>query len=167
MRLFPEDLLETARHTVEELRAAGLRAATAESCTGGLVAGLLTEIPGASDVLGRGFVVYSNEAKMEVLGVPAVILRQHGAVSGETVVAMAEGTLAATGSDADLAVAVSGIAGPSGGTAEKPVGTVWFGTARRGGRTLAEHHLFPGDRTEIRLRTAAVALDLLRKRARE
>ena len=107
-------------------------AATAESCTGGLIAGLLTEIPGSSAVLERGFVVYSNAAKQELLGVPAETLVNYGAVSGETAVAMAEGALRA--SRAEVAVSVTGIAGPDGGTAAKPVGLVHFACARRGSR---------------------------------
>ena len=109
---------------------AGLMAATAESCTGGLIAGLLTEIPGSSNVLERGFVVYSNAAKQELLGVPAETLASHGAVSEETAVAMAEGALRA--SRAEVAVSVTGIAGPDGGSAAKPVGLVHFACARRG-----------------------------------
>ena len=163
MQIFPTDLLAVARETVAELRAARRRITTAESCTGGLIAGLLTEIAGASDVLGRGFVVYSNEAKGELLGVSEETLRQHGAVSAETVKEMAAGALRASGEDADIAVAVSGIAGPGWGTPAKPVGTVYVGLARRGDDPLAAHCLIPGDRTAIRLETARAALELVRK----
>lgn len=164
MRLFSEDLLQLAQRTIGDLRAAASRAVTAESCTGGLIAGLLTEISGASDVVGRGFVVYSNEAKHDLLGVPKDILDAHGAVSAETVRAMAEGALAASAGDADIAVAVSGIAGPGGGSPQKPVGTVYIGVARRGADTVARHHLFSGDRTDIRLLTVHAALELVRSR---
>ena len=128
--MFPPDLIARAAELVARYRAAGLMAATAESCTGGLIAGLLTEIPGSSNMLERGFVVYSNAAKQELLGVPAETLANHGAVSGETAVAMAEGALRA--SRAEVAVSVTGIAGPDGGTAAKPVGLVHFACARRG-----------------------------------
>ena len=158
---FPEHLLSLSRRTVDALRTDGHRVTTAESCTGGLIAGLLTEISGSSDVLGRGFVVYSNEAKAALLGVPVETLRAHGAVSDETVRAMAEGALAAAAGDADFAIAVSGIAGPGGGSAEKPVGTVHIGLAGTGRTTQAGRHLFPGDRTEVRLRTVETALELL------
>ncbi len=135
-------------------------AATAESCTGGLIAGLLTEIPGSSDMLERGFVVYSNAAKQELLGVPAETLVNHGAVSGETAVAMAEGALA--NSRAEVAVSVTGIAGPDGGTAGKPVGLVHFACARRGKPTVAREERF-GDigRGAVRLASVEIGLDLL------
>jgi nicotinamide-nucleotide amidase len=126
--MFSADLLARAEKLLAEARAKGLKVATAESCTGGLVAGLLTEIPGSSDVVERGFVTYSNEAKEELLGVPREILKAHGAVSAETARAMVQGALKQ--SRADLAVAVTGIAGPGGGTADKPVGLVHFAAAR-------------------------------------
>jgi nicotinamide-nucleotide amidase len=135
-------------------------AATAESCTGGLVAGLLTEIPGSSDMLERGFVVYSNAAKQELLGVPAETLVSHGAVSQETAVAMAEGVLRA--SPAEVAVSVTGIAGPDGGTAAKPVGLVHFACATRGKPTVAREERFGAiGRAEVRLASVRVALGLL------
>ena len=130
--MFPADLTARAAALLDRCRAAGLTIATAKSCTGGLVAGLLTEIPGSSAVFERGFVVYSNEAKEELLGIPAETLARHGAVSEPTARAMAEGALKA--SRADIAVSVTGVAGPDGGTAEKPVGLVWFALARRGAR---------------------------------
>ena len=135
-------------------------AATAESCTGGLIAGLLTEIPGSSDMLERGFVVYSNAAKEELLGVPPATLAKHGAVSAETARAMAEGALAK--SRAHIAVSVTGIAGPDGGTAAKPVGLVHFACARRGAPTVAREERF-GDigREAVRLASVRVGLDLL------
>ena len=114
--MFPPDLIARAADLVARYKAAGLMAVTAESCTGGLIAGLLTEVPGSSNMLERGFVVYSNAAKQELLGVPAETLARYGAVSAETAVAMAEGALRA--SRAEVAVSVTGIAGPDGGTAE-------------------------------------------------
>jgi nicotinamide-nucleotide amidase len=135
-------------------------AATAESCTGGLIAGLLTEIPGSSTVLERGFVVYSNAAKQELLGVPDQTLVSHGAVSEQTAVAMAEGALRA--SRAEVAVSVTGVAGPDGGTATKPVGLVHFACARRGKPTIVREERF-GDigREAVRLASVKVGLDLL------
>lgn len=165
VKLFPDHLTALARDTLEACRRADLRFTSAESCTGGLIAGLMTEIAGSSDVVGRTFVTYSNEAKQQVLGVPAAVLETKGAVSAETVTAMAEGALRACGRDADVAVAVSGVAGPGGGSPEKPVGTVYIAVASRGGMTCAERHQFPGDRTEIRLRTVEKAVEMVRARA--
>jgi nicotinamide-nucleotide amidase len=158
--VFPTDLAARASALLDRCRAAGLKIATAESCTGGLVTGLLTEIPGSSAVVERGFVVYSNEAKRDVLGVPAATLAEHGAVSEATARAMAEGAL--NNSCADLAVSVTGVAGPDGGTAEKPVGLVWFACARRGAATVAcEQQFGEIGRTSIRLASVRVALALL------
>jgi len=164
MTLFSKDLTELSRTTLEECKAAGKRITTAESCTGGLVAAVLTEIAGSSDVVGRCFVTYSNEAKHEMLGVPTETLASHGAVSRETVRAMAEGALAAAGCDADLAVSVSGVAGPGGGSPEKPVGTVWMAVASRGAETATRLCRFPGDRSQVRIRTVEAALAMLRER---
>ncbi len=141
------------------LRAAGLMVATAESCTGGLIAGALTEIAGSSDVVDRGFVTYSNEAKTEMLGVPAELIAAHGAVSEAVARAMAEGAMAR--SRAGVTVSVTGVAGPGGGSAEKPVGTVWFGAARRNGTTISERIVFAGDRSAVREATVRYALELL------
>jgi nicotinamide-nucleotide amidase len=158
--MFPPDLLARAAELIARYRAAGLMAATAESCTGGLIAGLLTEIPGSSNVLERGFVVYSNAAKQEVLGVPPETLAQYGAVSEHTARAMAEGALRA--SRAEVALSVTGIAGPDGGTAAKPVGLVHFACARRGAATVAREERF-GDigREAVRIASVKVGLDLL------
>ena len=136
-----------------------LMVATAESCTGGLIAGTLTNIAGSSDVIERGFVTYSNRAKTEMLGVPAALIAQHGAVSAEVARAMATGALAHA--PVDLAVAVTGIAGPGGGSIDKPVGLVHLATAQRGVKTHDEHHVFPGDRSGIRRATIERALELL------
>jgi nicotinamide-nucleotide amidase len=139
---------------------AGLRVATAESCTGGLVSAAITDVPGSSDVFDRGFVTYSNAAKTDLLGVPAAIIDAHGAVSEETAVAMAEGAL--RHSLADVAVAITGVAGPGGGSTEKPVGLVHFGCARRGATTVhVERRFGPLSRAEIRARAVEQALDLL------
>ena len=165
MSLFPADILTLATETLEALRQAGLRGSTAESCTGGLIAAALTEISGSSDCVGRCFVTYSNEAKQEVLGVRAATLEAHGAVSPQTVTEMAEGVLRIAGSDADIAVAVSGVAGPGGGSAEKPVGTVHLAVASRGGRTETLHKLYPGDRSAVRVATLRDALALMKARA--
>ena len=141
-------------------RARGWRLATAESCTGGLIAAALTEIAGSSDVVDRGVVTYSNAAKTELLDVPASLIEAHGAVSEPVARAMAEGAI--THSRADLAVAVTGIAGPGGGSESKPVGLVWFALARRHGPTLAVARRF-GDVGRARVRTLSVetALSLL------
>ncbi len=151
--------LGEAEALLSVLRARGQLVATAESCTGGLIAAALTAVAGSSDVVDRGFVTYSNAAKTELLGVPAALIEAHGAVSEAVARAMAEGTVAR--SPAALAVAVTGVAGPGGGTAAKPVGLVWFGLARRGGTSLAESRVFPGDRAAVRLATVRHAFSLL------
>jgi nicotinamide-nucleotide amidase len=158
--MFDPDFLALAESVLERARRQQLRIATAESCTGGLVAALLTEIPGASDVFERGFVVYSNTAKIEILGVPEQLIATHGAVSEAAVRAMAGGAM--KNANAQLSVAVTGIAGPGGGTAEKPVGLVHIAAARESRHTLHDRHLF-GDigRTEIRLASVEAALLLL------
>jgi nicotinamide-nucleotide amidase len=158
--MFPHDLLARAAELIVRFRSAGLTVATAESCTGGLIAALLTEIPGSSNVVERGFVVYSNAAKEELLAVPASTLAGYGAVSQETARAMAEGAIEA--SRAEVALSVTGIAGPDGGTAAKPVGLVHFACARRGGPTVAREERF-GDigRDAVRLASVRVGLDLL------
>jgi nicotinamide-nucleotide amidase len=158
--MFPPDLIARAVDLVARYKAAGLMAATAESCTGGLIAALLTEIPGSSSMLERGFVVYSNAAKQELLGVPTETLASHGAVSAETARAMADGALRA--SRAEVAVSVTGIAGPDGGSAEKPVGLVHFACARRGKPTVAREERFGAiGRSAVRLASIRVGLDLL------
>jgi len=155
-----EELRAAARHVLDACRAQNLKLAVAESCTGGLLAAALTEIPGSSDVLDRGFVTYSNAAKQAMLGVPASVLETRGAVSKETVEAMAAGALERSG--ADLSAAVTGIAGPGGGTAQKPVGLVHFAAARREGRLLHRERRY-GDlgRAEIRRRSVLEALAML------
>ncbi len=158
---FDRDALLAVKDTLDQARERGLKIATAESCTGGLVAAALTAVPGASSVFERGFVTYANEAKMELLGVAAETLKAHGAVSEQTAREMAEGALRR--SRADLAVSITGIAGPSGGSPEKPVGLVHFACAARDGDTIALMKHF-GDigRANVRWRAMLTALDLLR-----
>ena len=150
---------ELAARLVTLCRARQLTVTTAESCTGGLVAGAITAIPGASAVLDRGFVTYSNAAKTELLGVPAELFGAVGAVSEAVARGMAAG--ARLRANADLAVSVTGIAGPDGGSVDKPVGTVWFGLATVKGELLAQHQLFTGDRDQIRAASVIVALEFL------
>jgi len=150
---------------LEACRARRWRVATAESCTGGLVAAALTEIAGSSDVVECGFVVYSNEAKQTMLGVPAATLKRYGAVSAETAIAMAAGALAH--SPAELAVSITGIAGPGGGTKQKPVGLVHFAAASRDGRRMQRRRLFGKiGRRRVRERSVAEALAMLLELAR-
>jgi nicotinamide-nucleotide amidase len=155
-----EMIMGAAVRVLDACRLHGLKVATAESCTGGLVSGALTEIPGSSDVVDRGFVTYSNAAKQTMLGVSAAILERHGAVSRETADAMAAGALAM--SKADLAVAITGIAGPGGGSAEKPVGLVHFAAATRDGRRVRREKRY-GDvgRSTVRMQAVAEALAML------
>ena len=157
--MFAAALLVQAERLLADARAKGLKIATAESCTGGLIAGLLTEIPGSSDVFERGFVTYSNEAKEESLGVPHDQIVAHGAVSADVACAMVLGALKQA--RADIAVSVTGIAGPGGGTAEKPVGLVYLAAAYGDQITQRECRFGDIGRGEVRLRTVATALELL------
>jgi nicotinamide-nucleotide amidase len=150
-------ILAAARELVDAMRARGWRLATAESCTGGGVAFAVTAIPGSSDVLDRGFVTYSNDAKAQMLGVPAEAIAAHGAVSEPVARAMAEGALRASG--ADVAVAITGVAGPGGGTPAKPVGMVCFAFATRDGRLDVRTLHLPGDRAAVRAASVRHALD--------
>lgn len=158
-----DPLLARGASLLDRYREAGLMLATAESCTGGMVAALLTEIPGSSAVVERGFVTYSNEAKVGMLGVAPALIGAHGAVSSEVAAAMAEGAIRA--SRADIAVAVTGIAGPGGGSAEKPVGLVHFALALRGENTTGAEQCF-GDigRSAVRLATVKFALEMIAAR---
>jgi len=158
--MFPEELVRQAERLLDRLRAESVTLATAESCTGGLLSGLLTGIAGASDVLERGWVTYSNEAKVEELGVEPGLIAAHGAVSAEVARAMAVGALER--SSADVAAAVTGIAGPGGGTAGKPVGLVHLAALRRGG-SPRHHELRLGNigRQQVRLQSLAAALALI------
>jgi nicotinamide-nucleotide amidase len=139
---------ELVRRLADAMRARDWRLVTAESCTGGGIAAAVTDLAGSSDWFDRAFVTYSNQAKQDMLGVPAATLDEHGAVSRETVIAMARGAIDRSG--ADLGVAVSGVAGPGGGSEAKPVGTVWFAWSRRDGETEVGCEHFPGDRAAVR-----------------
>ena len=157
--MFPQSTVNFAKTLLEHARAHGVHIATAESCTGGLIAGVLTAIPGSSDVVERGFVVYSNQAKTDLLGVPEALIREYGAVSEEVARAMAEGAMARSG--VELALSCTGIAGPGGGTAEKPVGLVHIAAARAGQTTLhLECHFGDIGRETVRLKSVEEALKL-------
>lgn len=158
--MFSDELRDAAARLERTMRAEALMLATAESCTGGLLAGLLTEIPGSSDILERGFVTYSNEAKIACLGVHPDLIQHHGAVSPQVARAMAEGAL--IHSEADIAVAVTGVAGPGGGTDDKPIGLVHLATARLGMEPILLECRF-GDvgRSAIRLASVKAALGLV------
>ncbi|WP_454746029.1 CinA family protein [Ciceribacter selenitireducens] len=160
MSLYPADIESTAARIIAAFSARGLTLATAESCTGGLIAGALTEISGSSAVVDRGFVTYSNQAKIDLLGVQPETLERHGAVSRQTALEMVEGALSRSG--CDVAVAVTGIAGPSGGTDEKPVGLVHLAARSRKGALLHREMRY-GEigRAEIRLATVRTALEML------
>ncbi len=157
--MFDHELREAAERVLTSCRQRGLKVVTAESCTGGLVAAAMTAIAGSSDVVDRAFITYSNEAKREMLGVSWDALLGHGAVSDPVARAMAAGALAR--SDADIAVSVTGVAGPGGGSAEKPVGLVHFAAVRTGIEPIAERHVFPGDRDGIRRVSVLTALTML------
>lgn len=164
MTIFSNDLLSLSRTTLEECKSAGKRLTTAESCTGGLIAAVLTEIAGSSDVVGRCFVTYSNEAKHQVLGVPLDLLQSKGAVSPEVAEAMVIGALAQ--SPARLGISVTGIAGPSGATPSKPIGLVYLGSLLRDGVPRIEKRIFPGGRSEVRRAALDLALAMLDEAAR-
>ena len=160
--MFDAETIALATDVLAACRAQGWRVATAESCTGGLVAAALTAIAGASDVVDRSFVTYSNAAKMELLGVPAETLVAFGAISAEVAQAMAMGAVTRAG--VDLAVSVTGIAGPGGGSADKPVGLVYLGVATKSG-ARSERHVFTGDRNEVRRAAMIRALEMLKEAA--
>ena len=165
MSVFPPDLLTMAATLLAEMRAEKLTLVTAESCTGGLIAGLFTEIAGSSDVVDRGFVTYSNAAKQDLLGVQAATLQAHGAVSAETAREMAWGALRR--SQAHIAVAITGVAGPGGGSADKPVGLVHFGCAHGDETTTVERRFGDLGRERVRMASVVQALDMLRTAAAE
>ena len=161
--MFPFEITALAALVLDEARARSLRITTAESCTGGLISALLTEIAGSSDVFERGFVTYSNRAKTEMLGVPGDLIADLGAVSEPVVRMMAEGAL--ENASAHLSVAITGVAGPGGGTPMKPVGMVHFATARSNGPILHRvEHFQDMDRDAVRMASVQVALELLRER---
>lgn len=162
--MLPEPLLDQAEKVIQYGFEKKLKIATAESCTGGLVAAALTSISGSSAVFERGFVTYSNEAKKEMLGVHSKVLEAHGAVSPEVALAMASGACGAARTD--IALAITGIAGPAGGTAEKPVGLVYIALATPAGAEV-KRFLFEGDRTEIRRQAVVKALSFLLSAVKE
>lgn len=156
--MFPSALTGLAERVLDACQKSGLTLATAESCTGGLICACLTSVGGSSSVVDRGFITYTNEAKAELLGVPTILIATHGAVSEPVARQMALGILART--RVDIALSVTGIAGPTGGTATKPVGLVYLGAARRGRSALVERHLFTGDRDSVRLASVQRALEM-------
>lgn len=169
-RAFPEQIVTESESALEQivvemLSALGQTVSTAESCTGGLIASTLTNVSGSSEIFERGYVTYANSAKSDLLGVPAELIEENGAVSKPVAAAMAEGCLERSG--ADHALAVSGVAGPGGGTEEKPVGTVFIALASRNLRTLVFREFFPMDRLSFKQRVCFYALDLLRRRLRK
>lgn len=157
--MVPEDIQTLARKVIEAAAARGLKVATAESCTGGLVSAALTAVAGSSTVVDRGFITYSNAAKCEMLGLPAALIETHGAVSEAAARAMADGALSR--SAAQVTVSVTGIAGPGGGSPDKPVGLVHFGAVGPSGAVHAEHRFGDRGREAVRLESVRVALGLL------
>jgi len=160
--MLPDATLEQARSLLAQMDAKGMTLATAESCTGGLIAAALTAIAGSSSVMMAGFVTYANDAKQKMVGVRPETLAAHGAVSEEVARQMAEGARARAG--VSLALSCTGIAGPGGATPGKPVGLVFIGCAREGAPTVVERHVFPGDRAAVRAATVAASLDLAARR---
>lgn len=156
--MFDASFIADATSLLAACRAKGVTLATAESCTGGLIMGLLTSIAGSSDVVDRGFITYTNASKHEMLGVDTALIEAHGAVSAQVAGAMAEGARAQ--SKAGIALSVTGIAGPGGGTETKPVGLVYIGVARAGGKVQVEEYHFPGDRQAVRLAAVKTAIAL-------
>ena len=161
---FERKILLQGSQFLQTCRSKKLMLATAESCTGGLIASLITAIEGSSDVFDRGFVTYSNDAKTDCLGVPISLINKFGAVSKQVAKAMADGALANSG--AHLSLSVTGIAGPGGGTHEKPVGLVCIGSALIRSDTIVEKHIFSGDRDAVRNKTVAQAITMLNRQAR-
>ena len=160
--MLPEATLDQARSLLAQMDAKGMTLATAESCTGGLIAAALTAIAGSSSVVMAGFVTYANDAKQKMVGVRTETLAAQGAVSEDVAREMAEGARARAG--VSLAISCTGIAGPGGATPGKPVGLVFIGCAYEGAATLVERHVFPGDRAAVRAATVAAALDLAARR---
>lgn len=158
--MYPDINYSQANALLNNYKNKGLKLTTAESCTGGMIAALLTEIAGASDVFECGFVTYSNQSKINLLGVDAALIEEYGAVSEEVAKAMAQGAIKKTG--ADIAVAVTGIAGPGGGTVQKPVGLVYIAVATKS-KTTCEENIFTGDRHNIRLSSVTYALKMLQE----
>jgi nicotinamide-nucleotide amidase len=160
--MFPQATLDSAAQALQLASAQAIRIVTAETCTAGLVSGCITSVPGASKIFERGFVLYHDSAKATGLGVAEAVSRQYGVVSAEVTRGLAEGALAH--STAGAAVAVTGYAGPGGGSDKNPVGTVYIAAARNGAETLVERHVFSGDRDAVRMQAVGVALALLVRR---
>ena len=162
--MFPPDILQSASRVIKALRTKSRKVTTAESCTGGLLAAAITSIAGSSDVFEFGFITYADMAKSDMIGVDPALIKRHGAVSVEVAQAMAEGALATAA--ADLALSITGIAGPRGGSPAKPVGLVFVGCAVRGAATLVQRYAF-GDigRDEVRLASVRASLKLLEEAA--
>lgn len=161
MSNFNDELLRNAETLLQQLRAKNLTLSTAESCTGGLLSALITEISGSSDVFSHGYITYANAAKTRMLAVPEAFITTHGAVSEEVARAMAEGALHASG--ASISIAITGIAGPGGATEHKPVGLVHFASARSGQSTLHQLQHFLGNRSDVRLAAVKAAMELLQR----
>jgi len=157
--MFPKELEELANTLITNCRTQKLKIATAESCSGGLIAGCLTSVSGSSNVFERGFNTYTNNSKTEMLNVPKELIIKYGAVSEVVSIAMCEGAL--KNAPVQLTVSTTGIAGPTGGTIEKPVGTVYIASARIGKTTLREHYMFEGNRNEIRIETIKEAIKMM------
>lgn len=161
MSIFSDELLRMAEQLLQQLREHHLTLTTAESCTGGLLSALITEIAGSSDVFTHGYITYANAAKTMMIGVGESLIQTHGAVSEPVAVAMAEGALNTSG--ANISIAITGIAGPGGATASKPVGLVHFASARVGGETLHSVQQFSGDRSAVRLQAVKAAMELVQR----
>ena len=159
VEMYPEILIIMAEDLIAVCREKKIKLALAESCTGGLVAGCITSVSGSSDIFDRGFVTYSNQAKIEMLGVSESTLEKFGAVSEETAIAMAEGAIKKSGGE--LALSITGIAGPGGGSEEKPVGLVHIAVARKNTTTRSERHIFKGNRNRVRVQAVESGLKLL------
>ena len=157
--MFSAEILNQTEKLINACYEKNLKIVTVESCTGGLISAVLTAIPGSSKVFDRGFLTYSNEAKVELVGVPSNIIINHGAVSEETAIAMAEGGL--TRSNANISLSVTGIAGPEGGNEDKPVGLVYFASALRGGKTYSTSSVFNGTRANIRMKSVKKGLQII------
>ena len=162
MTELPSDLVDLAKDVISAAIQRGEKITTAESCTGGLIGGCLTAVPGSSEVFECGYITYSNDSKTRVLGVPRDAITQHGAVSDIVAAAMAEGALAQSGTS--FAVSVTGIAGPSGGSKDKPVGLVYLAVAQTGEDAVVKRYVFAGSRTDVRRAAVAAALELLLSR---
>jgi len=160
--MFSENITNQTHTLIKALKERHMKLSAAESCTGGLLCAAITEIPGSSNVFDRGYVTYSNDAKIELLTVPTFYITDFGAVSYQTAIAMAEGALLM--SKANISISITGVAGPEGGTEDKPVGTVFLACALDGKETKFEQHMFSGSRRSVRLKTVEAAMNMLLRR---